>query len=341
MGAAEVLEHSEHISHAGGHGHGGGDDKLGTRVGITMACLGVLLAFCSAKVGGERTELVKVLVEQQHAHAKYQAQDIKHRSAINALRQIHSEILDPAAVTALDADLGKLEADAAPAAPPVAPAGSAAPAAGSAAPVAAPAPKADTTSVKAARLVAHQILGALSPNRTDAGLVADTADRYAAEAAAANDWVESFSPAIDAHVEAQEQYEMAQLFAEIGIVVASVALLMKKKVAWFVALALGLASIVFVGKTYARTSHEVHEAEEKIEHTGKHYRDLRTAGKTTVEDEALSTEIHTWSGHARKAPAAGHGEGDKGGHDKAAPEKGSHGEGKEKGGHDKEEKPAH
>ena len=34
-----------------------------------MALLGVLLAFASAKVGGERTELVKTMVEQQTAHA--------------------------------------------------------------------------------------------------------------------------------------------------------------------------------------------------------------------------------------------------------------------------------
>src|SRR5690349_13942696 len=94
--AKKTLEHAEHISHAG-HGHGDGHDahaaeKLGTYIGITMAILGVLLAFCAAKVGAERTELIEVLVEQQHAHAKYQAQDIKHRLAVNNLRQLHAQI---------------------------------------------------------------------------------------------------------------------------------------------------------------------------------------------------------------------------------------------------------
>jgi hypothetical protein len=53
---ANPLEHAEHISHAGhgGHGeHGGGHGgqghdehgKLGTYIGITMAVLGVVLAF--------------------------------------------------------------------------------------------------------------------------------------------------------------------------------------------------------------------------------------------------------------------------------------------------------
>jgi hypothetical protein len=77
MGAHETLEHAEPIAH-GGHGeHGdhdhGGDQSLGMKVGVTMAILGVLLAFCAARVGAERTELVEALVDQQDAHAKSQA----------------------------------------------------------------------------------------------------------------------------------------------------------------------------------------------------------------------------------------------------------------------------
>ena len=67
--ATDTLEQAEHIGHAGHDG--GGDPRLPTRIGITMAILGVLLALTSGQVGGERTDLVKALVEQQHAHAKY------------------------------------------------------------------------------------------------------------------------------------------------------------------------------------------------------------------------------------------------------------------------------
>ena len=70
--AAESLERAEHTGHAGHGGHDG--SPLPMRVGITMAILGVLLAFAAARVGYERAELVQYLVEQQHAHAKYQAQ---------------------------------------------------------------------------------------------------------------------------------------------------------------------------------------------------------------------------------------------------------------------------
>src|SRR5258706_6456822 len=87
--APESLERAEHAAHAG---HGGGHESspLLTRIGITMAMLGVLLAFAAARVGYERTELVQYLVEQQHAHSKYQAQDVKHRTAVLALRQLHA-----------------------------------------------------------------------------------------------------------------------------------------------------------------------------------------------------------------------------------------------------------
>jgi hypothetical protein len=50
MSAHAALEHSEHIAHAGL-----GGDRLGTYIGVTMAILGVLLAFSSAMVGSERT----------------------------------------------------------------------------------------------------------------------------------------------------------------------------------------------------------------------------------------------------------------------------------------------
>src|SRR6267154_1286091 len=106
MGAHQTLEHSEHISHAG---HGGHDDhggsKLGTYVGITMAILGVLLAFCAAKVGGERTELVQTLVEQSKAHAQYHAQDVKHRVAVIALQQLHATAFGSAAGTLNKSDV--------------------------------------------------------------------------------------------------------------------------------------------------------------------------------------------------------------------------------------------
>lgn len=250
MGAHEILEHSEHISHAGhGHDHGAeghGKDRLGTYVGITMAVLGVLLAFCAAKVGGERTELVQSLVEQQNAHSKYQAQNIKHRMAFLDLQAVHA--LAPGGTASLD--------------------------------------------------------------KKDMAMMARSVERYFEEAEKAQVWVEAFDPVVEAHVEAQEQYETAQLFAEIGIVVASVALLLKKRIAWFAALLLGVLAIGRVGITYAHTSSVVGVAEHSIEEKGKAYRELRNADKTTTAENELVEEIRRGAGvlpgpQASAVPAPG------------------------------------
>lgn len=84
MSVEQAREHSEHIAHAG---HG---DRWAMSVGITMTILGVMLAFSSALVGSERTLLVQKRVAQQNAHAKYQAQDVKHRVSFLALAQVHA-----------------------------------------------------------------------------------------------------------------------------------------------------------------------------------------------------------------------------------------------------------
>jgi hypothetical protein len=304
------LEHAEHISHAN-HGHGDehgpeGDHaahaKLGTHIGITMAVLGVILAYCAAKVGAERTELIQALVEQQHAHAKYQAQDIKHRVAVSNLRQLHAVIPPAELAERLDADLKKIDDDAAapPAAPPKAE--------GPAAKPEAAAPKADAASVtattRAARALGHNLTEIVTPNKKDAALLAGTVDRYKTEAEAATHWVDAFNPAIRAHSAAQERFELAQLLAEIGIVIASVALLVKRRLPWFGSLVLGAASLVYVATTLAGTGHVVHEAEAKIEEKGKEYRDLRSSHKATEADDVLVAEVRKWAGVSAPPAAA-------------------------------------
>jgi hypothetical protein len=293
------LEHAEHIAHAGHQheeGHGPQPDheahsKLGTYIGITMAVLGVLLAYCAAKVGAERTELVQALVEQQNAHAKYQAQDIKHRVAVSDLRQMHAEI--PAAELGehLDDDLKKID---------------------DAEPKAAELPAATT---RAARALGRSLVEALTPNKADVVTLADTVERYYRESQAASVWVDSFNPAIQAHVEAQERFEQAQLLAEIGIVVASVALLIKRRAPWFAALALGVASVACVIATYAATGHVVREAEAKIEETGKEYREMRNRDKMTESDDALVAELRTWGGKSAAAAPEHHAPTKEGHHD--------------------------
>lgn len=220
--ATETLERAEHAAHSGHDAHGG---RLGTWVGITMAILGVLLAFTAAKVGGERAELMMALVDQQHAHAKYQAQDVKHRAAVLGLRQLHA--------TAVGSKVDPL----------------------------------------------------------DMRLVAKTVNRYLGEAAAARVWVDSYDPLIAAHIEGQEEYELAQLAAEIAIVVASIALLLRRRAPWLLAVALGCVGVGQTAMTWRHEKALVHQLETKTEEAGKAYRALRDEGKTTDSDQALVDEV--------------------------------------------------
>ena len=76
----ELMENMEHAGHGGGHGdHGGGKKSIAKYVGITMAVLGVLLALCSAMVGGTRTELIATMVQRTNVAMKYQAVSTKFR----------------------------------------------------------------------------------------------------------------------------------------------------------------------------------------------------------------------------------------------------------------------
>jgi hypothetical protein len=217
--SAESLERAEHTAHAGHHG--GGGESLATLTGMTMAILGVLLAVAAARVGYERAELVQYLVEQQHAHAKYQAQDVKHRMSVLALRQLH----------------------------------------------------------------------ALKPESPELTMIANSVNRYLAESQVAARWVDSYDPVIAAHSDAQEEYEHAQLAAELGVVLASVALLLRRRSIWLIAILLGIAAVILTGVTWRHTAHRLHESEPKIAETEKAYHDLRAEGNTGDIDQALVDQI--------------------------------------------------
>jgi hypothetical protein len=231
--AMDSLENMNHAAHAREHEHHK-SDQFATYAGITMAILGVLLAFASAKVGGERTELVKSMVEQQDAHMRYITQDIKHRVAVLGLYQMRGMLA-------------------------VAPA----------------APSHNSSSADGEGMVR----------------LADSVRRYLSESKAAAAWSDAYDPAVRAHVEGQEYYELGMLASEIGIVVASVALLLRRRLLWYAAIALGVVSVGIMAFTYVTTSPVVHESEKKIDESARAYRDLRAADKTTAAEEQLVQEV--------------------------------------------------
>src|SRR5262250_2482357 len=87
--AHELAEKIEHMSHEAAHnGHGGGGHgghgaeagkASGKLIGITMALLGVMLALCSAMVGGQRTLLIQTMVSQSTKWGVAQAEATKYR----------------------------------------------------------------------------------------------------------------------------------------------------------------------------------------------------------------------------------------------------------------------
>src|ERR1051326_5294879 len=89
MGAHEALEHSEHAAHAGAHG--------GKHMGVTMAVLGVLIAFCAAMVGSQRQELMTTLLDQSWAHSSWVAAVIKSGMVTADLQKMRGQTAGPGA----------------------------------------------------------------------------------------------------------------------------------------------------------------------------------------------------------------------------------------------------
>lgn len=278
----DALEHSEHISHAAGHG-AATHDPLSVRIGITIAVLGVFLAVAGAKVGGERTELVGTMVKQEHAHAEFQMQNIKHRLSVLILRQMHAA-LPGSSTPEFDAQLDKLGADA------------------KQTPESAAAVGAAIASVRA---LGHTVLQRAVPRKEDAVMFARLVDRYFYEQVEAEKWVKAHEPAVEAHAHAQELYEYGQLAAEFGVVVCSLALLFRSRLAWLASLLLGLASLSIVAVTLVHTGHQVAAAEHQIEQAREVYRELHARGKTRPADEALIEDVLSFYGERREKVSGG------------------------------------
>ena len=216
-GAHETLERAEHASHS--DGHHANNNKL---FGITMAMIGVLIAFCAALVGSERNELTKAMIKQTQAHSDFTAASTKYRLVLIELEKQHARV-----VTARDTP------------------------------------------------------GGWSPVQRFVELAAD----YSDERTFSKKWADSYEPLVEAHFDAAEGYEHAQLIAEIGIVLASLGVLLASRAAWVLSIFLSVACVLQVSRTYIPTRHEVREANEKISQANYSYTGLRKAHVGANEDE--------------------------------------------------------
>ena len=257
----EVAEKIEHAAHA--HGHG-----VGRMAGITMAILGVMLALCAAMVGGARTELIATMVEQSNTFQKYQAQRMKHRIMITQLATLHALSPSHRELVAFQHKLAEVHG---------------------------PSGKADSEDAAemktALDLVTRSLVQILEPRASDQTRLLAMAKRYTEETEAAQKWAESYEGAVQAHASAAEHFEQGQLAAEIGIVIASVALLLSSRKAWYVSLAFGAACAFALASTWVTTRSKAHQAEEEIAETKAAYQKLRKSGATEDDDREIIAEV--------------------------------------------------
>ncbi len=263
----ELVEHIEHAKgghggegagHGGGHGGGhAGGHATGRAIGISMAILGVMLAFCAARVGAARTELIATMVEQSNKWSLYQTETMKLRVIEADLEMLHAITPSKAEVAKFERELKEVKR------------------------VSGKADDEDTQELKGAiELSTKEIADVLSPDPEDEAHFKKLAARYDHDVKEAKEDAECYDDKIKAHFEAAEWYERAQLCAEIGIVVASVALLLSSRVIWAIALVFGIGCGGIIARTYVHTSSLIESAEKKIEEAQK-----RTEFLETEEDE--------------------------------------------------------
>jgi hypothetical protein len=262
-GAHEIAEKIEHVAH-GGHGA----DDTGKYIGLTMAILGVLLAFCSAMVGSERTELTKTMVEQANAFNEYQAASTKYRVLLGSMQQLYAQTPMRSHTTDSLEHLDHIAV--------------------------APEQQAMANLQKA---IMKETMTVLQPRRSEVEGFLDNIARYATERDAAKAWAESFDEEVHTHFEGSERFEKGQLLAEIGIVIASIALLLHNRAAWYVSIVSAVACVGIVGGTWMSGRQHMVAAEEKVHHARTHYDELRgkrdATGKRVADahDEEVVTKV--------------------------------------------------
>jgi uncharacterized protein DUF4337 len=110
---------------------------------------------------------------------------------------------------------------------------------------------------------------------------------YGKERDLAKKWSESYHPIVEAHFDGAEGYEHAQLIAEVGIVMASLGVLLASRSAWLISVLLAVASMIQVTCTYIPTRRVVREASVKVARAEEAYNELRKGHVGAGEDERI------------------------------------------------------
>ena len=237
MSIHELSEKIEEAAHGGHAAHKGG----GKSIGITMAILGVMLAFSAAMVGAQRTELVKTMVLQASKWGLYQSETTKFRVIEADLEMLKSLTPSKAEIAKIEATLREKRR----------PSGKA--------------DDEDTAEIKELIAAATEDMAQLvTPDPGEVKRFDKLAKKYARDVKEAKEDAEAFDGAIEVHQEAAEWYERAQLAAEVGIVIASIALLLLSRLVWVISVCLGFVCAGTLGFTLAHTHKAEAVAEQKI-----------------------------------------------------------------------------
>lgn len=108
---------------------------------------------------------------------------------------------------------------------------------------------------------------------------------YTKERTFSKDWADSYHPLVEAHFDAAEGYEKAQLISEIAIVLASLGVLLANRPAWMISLILAIVCVIQIGRTYFPTKKAVNGTLDRIHQTEEAFKDLRKSHVGANQDE--------------------------------------------------------
>jgi hypothetical protein len=114
---------------------------------------------------------------------------------------------------------------------------------------------------------------------------------YLGERNISKEWAESMDPSIENHLHATHDFDASQLLAEMGIAIASLAMLIHSRKIWYLSLALGVLSMLQLASTSFKVHHENTTIEKNIDVFAKRYEDLRSRHEKNGADALLIKEL--------------------------------------------------
>ncbi len=231
-------------------------------IGVTMALLGVMLAFCAAMVGAARTDLIRNTVEQSNQYAELQAETMKYRVLEADYELLHAVTPNRAEIDRVGKKLSDVRAKSG------------------------KGDDEDAAEIKESIDVStRELMDLLTPDKEDEDRMLKKKREYAHDMKEAKEDAEAYDLIITAYSDAASGFEKAQLCIEVGLVIASMALLLGSRALWIVSLVVGLAGAGVAGKTQKEKRDRVEVAEQKIKAAAVH-----TAALANEEAETETTE---------------------------------------------------